>query len=80
VSAAPITARLLLITRDPARGLGLLRGMSAQRAAQLLSPDDAPPRWSRSARGWVVVLRVADDAEGWGASRGLSVRVTDVAP
>jgi hypothetical protein len=77
-STAP--ARLLSITRDPTRGLGMLRGPAADRAAWLLSPDDEPPRWSSSARGWVVSLRVADDATGWGQLVGAIVTVRDVEP
>lgn len=76
MTARSTPARLLLVTLDPGRGLALLRGPAADRAAWLLTTDTAPPQ--RAAAGWVVPHAVGVDATGWAQAMGVICRVSSV--
>jgi hypothetical protein len=60
----------VIITTDRARRVALVRGDRAYDAVRILAPVDGwAPRWSRSGRGWLVPLGVADDLDALGRVR-----------
>ena len=47
-----MSARVLVVTVDPASGRALVRGVHAERACRAISANK--PRYSGSGRGWVI--------------------------
>ena len=55
----------LYLTIDEDRGLMLVRGGEARRITHLLAPENTPPVWSSSGRGWVVPAAMQADLEAY---------------
>lgn len=55
----------LWATVDEMSGMALVRGPEAKRTCRLLAPESCPPRWSASARGWVVPISVIVDLQAY---------------
>jgi hypothetical protein len=55
----------LWATVDETTGMALVRGPEAKRTCRLLAPENCPPRWSASGRGWVVPMSVVADLRAY---------------